>query len=72
MASTVTEERSGYRHSQTTFDSPKLTGPISASTSEVWTSAILETSKNGIKHYDVEITFNGMTFVLKLKNLPTA
>jgi hypothetical protein len=35
-----------------------------ASTSEVWTSAILEWLKVRIKRYGVEVTFDGMTSLL--------
>jgi hypothetical protein len=43
-----------------------LTGASFASTSEVWTSAILEWLNYGIKKYGVDVTFNGITFLLDL------
>jgi hypothetical protein len=51
-----------YQH--TKFHGPTLTGASFASTSEVWTSAILEGWRYGIKKYGVEVTFNGMTSLL--------
>jgi hypothetical protein len=45
---------------------PALTSASFASTSEVWTSAILEWLKLGIKNYAIEVTFNGMTSILVL------
>jgi hypothetical protein len=47
----------------TKFHVLTLTGASFASTSEVWTSAILEW-RCGIKNYGVEVTFNGMTSLL--------
>jgi hypothetical protein len=48
----------------TKFRGPTLTGASFASTSEVWTFAILEGWRYGIKKYGVEVTFNGITSLL--------
>jgi hypothetical protein len=53
-----------YQH--TKFHGPTLTGEIFASTSDVWTSTILECLKLDIRNSGVVVTFNVMTSLLNL------